>query len=79
MVQAEQTGAGVARDLRVQADDVRNRRRERAMEAAMSLPVKRVVPLVVCFMPGVFAWALGPAFYQLIQFLDAFTRNRGLR
>jgi tight adherence protein C len=79
LVQAEQLGMGVAAVLRRQADDIRDRRRERANAYAMSLPVKRVVPLVVCFLPGLFVWVLGPFFVQLFQLADTFTRVQGLR
>jgi tight adherence protein C len=78
LVQAEQTGAGVATVLREQADDLRKRRRERALEEATALPVKRLVPLFICFLPGIFVWSLGPSFFQLIRFMDVFTRNRRL-
>ncbi len=76
LVQAEQLGMGIAQVLRRQADDVRDRRRERANAFALSLPVKRVVPLVVCFLPGLFVWAMGPFFVQLFQLADTFTRVR---
>lgn len=79
VVQAEQIGAGVADVLRRQADDNRARRRERALEMAMALPVKRLVPLVICFLPGLMLWALGPSLYELVQFVDAFSRNRGIK
>jgi tight adherence protein C len=78
LVQAEQLGTGIAQVLRRQADDVRDRRKERANAFALSLPVKRVVPLVVCFLPGLFVWTLGPFFVQLFQLADTFTRVRGL-
>jgi tight adherence protein C len=77
LVQAEQLGMGISQVLRRQADDVRDRRRERANAFALSLPVKRVVPLVVCFLPGLFVWTLGPFFVQLFQLADTFTRVRG--
>ena len=79
IVQAEQTGAGIATVLREQSEDLRKRTRERALEAATALPVKRLVPLFICFLPGIFVWSIGPSFYQLFRFMDAFTRNRGLR
>ena len=72
LVQAEQLGMGIARVLRQQADDVSARRRERALTFANALPVKRVIPLVVCFLPGLFVWTLGPAFVQLFRMADAF-------
>jgi tight adherence protein C len=67
LVQAEQMGTGIAIVLRRQADDQRGRRRERANAFAMTLPVKRMFPLVICFLPGIFVWTLGPAFAQLFQ------------
>ncbi len=76
LVQAEQLGMGIAQVLRRQADDVRDRRRERANAFALSLPVKRVIPLVVCFLPGLFVWTLGPFFVQLFQLADTFARVR---
>lgn len=78
LVQAEQLGMGIAAVLRRQADDIRDRRRERANAFALSLPVKRVIPLVVCFLPGLFVWVLGPFFVQLFQLADTFTSVRSL-
>jgi tight adherence protein C len=70
LVQAEQLGSGIAQALRRQADDLRDRRRERANAFAMALSVKRMIPLVVCFMPGIFVWAIGPAMTQLFKLAD---------
>ena len=78
LVQAEQLGMGIARVLRQQADDVRSRRRERAFAFANSLAVKRVIPLVVCFLPGLFVWTLGPAFVQLFKMAETFMQARNL-
>ena len=78
LVQAEQLGTGIAQALRRQADDLRDRRRERANAFAMALPVKRMFPLVVCFMPGIFVWTLGPALTQLFQIADTFMQTRRL-
>ena len=69
-------GSGIAQTLRRQADDLRDRRRERANAFAMALPIKRMFPLVICFMPGIFVWTLGPFFVQLFQFADTFIRVR---
>jgi tight adherence protein C len=35
-----------------------------------------VIPLVVCFLPGLFVWVLGPFFVQLFQLADTFTSVR---
>lgn len=72
LVQAEQIGSGVAEVLRVQADDLRERRRERALALAMSVPVKLLFPLIICFLPGIFVAAAGPPFFQILQTLDGF-------
>ena len=76
LVQAEQMGSGIAQTLRRQADDLRERRRDRANAFAMALPIKRMFPLVICFMPGIFVWTLGPFFARLFQFADTFIRVR---
>ncbi len=75
LVQAEQMGMGISRVLRNQADDIRSRRREKAIAFANSLPVKRLFPLVICFLPGLFVWTLGPAFVQLFKLTETFTRG----
>ena len=77
LAQAEQMGMGIAKVLRTQADDIRARRRERAIAFANSLPVKRLFPLVICFLPGIFVWTLGPTFVQLFQLTENFTRGGG--
>lgn len=75
MIHAEQVGGGVANVLEHQTEDVQGRRREQAMIKAQSLPVKLVFPLVICFLPGIFVWTLGPAFYQFIQLIDGVMRS----
>lgn len=72
LVQAEQIGSGLAEVLRSQAHDLRDRRRERALAFAMAIPVKLLFPLISCFLPAIMTAALGPAFYQIFQSLDAF-------
>ena len=76
LVQAEQLGMGIARVLRQQANDVRARRRERAIAFANAHPTKRVIPLVVCFLPGLFVWTLGPAFVQLFKMVELIVQVR---
>lgn len=71
LVQAEEMGSGLADLLRPQADDLRRRRRERALARAESLPEKLVFPLLVGFLPSLLVWTLGPAFHQLFAMIDA--------
>lgn len=70
VVQAEQIGAGMAGVLRRQSDDSRDRRRERALQLAMALPVKLLFPLIACFLPGIFVWTLGPTFSEFFRYAD---------
>ncbi len=79
LVQAEQIGSGVAEVLRSQSDDLRQRRRERAIEFSMALPVKLLFPLVICFLPGILVFTLGPAFYEFFRLADTYGHARALR
>ena len=43
------------------------------MTFAQSLATKRVIPLVICFLPGLFIWPLGPFLIQLLKIVDSLT------
>lgn len=75
VMHAEQVGSGLANTLRTQADDLRVRRRERALAMAMAIPVKLLLPLIVCFLPGIMTAALAPILFQIIEVLDSFTQG----
>jgi len=75
LVQAEETGSGLAEVLRPLAEDLRLRRRERALARAEALPEKLVFPLVLGFLPGLLVWTLGPSFYQLFSVVDSIMRG----
>jgi len=75
LVQAEDTGSGLAEVLRPLADDLRQRRRERALARAEALSEKLVFPLVIGFLPALLVWTLGPSFYQLFGVVDSIMRG----
>jgi len=67
LAQAEELGVPVSDTLRLQADEVRVRRRQRAAEHAMKLPVKILLPLVVCIFPVLLIVLLGPAVMTIVE------------
>lgn len=70
VIQSEQLGSNIANMLRVQSTSMRQRRRQRAEQAAMKVPVKLLFPLVFFMMPALFIVILGPA---VIRIIDAFS------
>ena len=61
MVQADAFGIPIGGVLRVQAGEMRVKRRQRAETKAQQVPVKITVPLIFCILPCLFAVVLGPA------------------
>jgi tight adherence protein C len=69
--QTELFGTSVAKALRIQADGMRTRRMQRAEERAAILSVKMTLPLVLCFLPAIFAVLIGPAWVNIaVNFLN---------
>jgi tight adherence protein C len=67
IVQAEQMGTSIGQVLRVQSEQMRMRRRQRAEELANQAPVKMIFPLVLCIFPTLFIVILGPAVIKLFE------------
>jgi tight adherence protein C len=67
VMQAESYGIPIADVLRVQSKEQRVKRRQRAEEQAMKIPVKIVFPLVFCLFPSLFIVILGPAAMNIAE------------
>jgi tight adherence protein C len=65
VVQAELLGLAVANVLRVQSERLRERRSQRAREAAQKAPIKMTFPLVLFIFPALFIVILGPAMIKI--------------
>jgi tight adherence protein C len=67
IVQADKYGVAVADVLRTQAAEMRLKRRQRAEEKAMQIPVKVIFPLMLCILPVLFIVLLGPAALDIVR------------
>jgi tight adherence protein C len=67
VVQADTYGIAISRVLRVQAKVMRVKRRQRAEEKAMKLPVMILFPLLFFIFPVLFIAILGPAVINTIE------------
>ena len=65
LIQTDRFGTSVAQSLRVHSDSMRVNRYQQAEERAAKMPVKLIVPLVLCIFPALFLVILGPALIQI--------------
>lgn len=66
IVQADAYGIAIAKVLKIQAKEMRMKRRQRAEEHAMKIPVKILFPLIFFIFPTLFIILLGPAVMNIV-------------
>jgi tight adherence protein C len=67
LIQAERFGTSIAASLRVQSDQLRTKRRQRAEEAAAKIALKLLFPLIFFIFPSLLVVLMGPAFIQIYR------------
>ena len=72
VIQSEKLGTSIARTLKDQADNMRDRHRQHVKAEALKAPVKIIFPMVLFIFPSIFVILLFPAMVSLIR---AFTEK----
>lgn len=61
IIQADQLGVSIGKILRIQSDQMRVKRRQRAQEKAQQAPVKMMIPMTFFIFPSIWIVLLGPS------------------
>lgn len=61
LIQADQLGVSMSKVLRIQSDQMRIKRRQRAEKKAHEAPVKMLIPMAFLIFPSIYIILLGPA------------------
>ena len=67
LIQADELGVSIGAMLRIQSEQLRSRRFDRAEKLAAEAPVKMLGPLMLCIFPAVFIILLGPILSQALK------------
>ncbi len=67
IIQADQLGVSIGKILRIQSDQMRVKRRQRAQEKAHQAPVKMMIPMVFLIFPSIWLVLLGPSLIIVLQ------------
>lgn len=67
VLQSGKYGLPLVEVLRVQTEELRDKRWQRAQERALKIPVKILFPLILCILPTFFVVLVGPSFISLLN------------
>ena len=67
LIQADELGVSIGAMLRIQSEQLRSRRFDRAEKLAHEAPTKMLGPLMLCIFPAVFIILLGPVLSQALK------------
>lgn len=74
LIQSDRFGTSIAQSLRVFADSMRTKRRQRAEELVSKASIKLIFPLLLFIFPALLIVLLGPALIMLYSALDQLGR-----
>ena len=74
VIQSEILGVSLAKVLRIQSDQMRVKRRQRAEEEAHKAPIKMIIPMGLLTFPSIMLILLAPAGIQISKSLGVFTQ-----
>lgn len=77
LVQTEEIGGSIARSLRIYAETMRQKRIQKAEEAARKLVVKLLLPLAFCILPALFCVIFAPPAVNIAKVFQSIPTIRG--
>jgi tight adherence protein C len=72
VIQSQMLGVSLAKVLRIQSDQMRMKRRQRAEEEAHKAPVKMIIPMALLTFPSIMIILMAPAAFQIADAFGAF-------
>jgi len=75
VIQSQLLGVSMAKVLRIQSDQMRLKRRQRAEEEAHKAPVKMIIPMALLTFPSIMIILMAPAAFQIAGAFGPFLGN----
>ncbi|NWF62694.1 MAG: type II secretion system F family protein, partial [Chloroflexi bacterium] len=75
VIQSQMLGVSMAKVLRIQSDQMRLKRRQRAEEEAHQAPVKMIIPMALLTFPSIMIILMAPAGFQIAGAFGPFLGN----